>query len=471
MSAQPIDFSKYESAAPPIDFSKYAGGGEKTEEPGFLDKEIPLSGAWYNPTLSGVQSIGRGVKSAGEGLYNTVRHPIDTAKSLGEIPSQVGEVPGAIHDINASPDPLGTYAKVGQETAGQGAGQALVGLATEGIAKGAPVAARGIGKAARATGSVIRDVATPENLATAAGGAVGGALGHTVGAPLEMGAGGAVVGRTIGKAIAKRLAAPAEDALDATAENKPYAGAPRPKFEKELDATGENKPFLGGMDEPLPPKKPVGRINAPEETGPIKEAAPLAEKTESAAPAETSNIAPPETSKIPARGIRTPPPASEPGTLESRLSGILNNIRAEDAAKAATPGPEEDLTPILQRSLDEVKARKGIGRANATPSGAQGISPEAATGNDAYPVKIVYDEHGIPTAETDGRHRVIQAIENGQERIPVVVNRGHGPVETTVDPKVLAREMGVTKKSLGATDEQQIYRKGKLQPREPTLIQ
>lgn len=107
---------------------------------GFLDKDIPLD-SYTNATLSGVQSIGRGLRDTAQGIVNTVRHPIDTLKGMAELPSQAAQVPGAIRDINASPDPLGTYAKVGQETAGQGVGQAAAALATEGLARGVNAAA------------------------------------------------------------------------------------------------------------------------------------------------------------------------------------------------------------------------------------------------------------------------------------------------------------------------------------------
>ncbi len=107
------------------------------EEPGFLDKEIPLT-SYKNATLSGVQSIARGTRDAVSGIYTTIRHPIDTAKGLMALPGQVSQVPAAIHDINQSVDPVGTYAKVAQETAGQGAPQALL---AAGMAS-APVAAR-----------------------------------------------------------------------------------------------------------------------------------------------------------------------------------------------------------------------------------------------------------------------------------------------------------------------------------------
>ena len=369
------------AGAPPAPWEEAkTASAQKTEEPGFLDKNIPLSGPWYNPTLSGVQSIARGTVGALRGVGQTIAHPIEAAKSLAEFPSQVAQVPAAVHDINASPDPLGTYAKVGQETAGQGAGQALVGLGTEGLVRGAPLAARIAKPVAAKVLTTASDIVDPELT-----GVFSPRLAHAQ----------RFAGR-IGRALAKG----GEDQgplpeTDLTGENKPYAGAPKPRAEV-LDATKENKPFAGGMDEaaessgaaPTETQTKIARpetaqatprgITPPEETPDVNEipreewetsrfiepqieGTPLAEKGEP----ETSNIAPPETSKVSARGIRTPAAAaSEPGSIESRLSSILNNIRAEDAAKAATPGPEEDLTPILQKSLAQVNARKGIGRAN-----------------------------------------------------------------------------------------------------------
>ena len=135
MSAAPMPWDKYAKAAPPttkpggdegpwVQYGKKGAGTSeaKTEEPGILDKDIPLAGPWYNPTLSGLQSIGRGVRGAVEGGYQTIRHPIDTAtgmvRSIGEIPSTLKEIPGAIRDINASPDPLSHYAKAAQDQLG-----------------------------------------------------------------------------------------------------------------------------------------------------------------------------------------------------------------------------------------------------------------------------------------------------------------------------------------------------------------
>lgn len=120
------------------------------QEPGFLDKEIP-NDSYTNATLSGIQSVGRGVRGAVQGIgatLNPQRQPGETAftqlppvrmaKSLYETAKQIPEIPAAIHDINESPDPIGVYAKAGQETAGQGAGQALTALATEGVTRSIP---------------------------------------------------------------------------------------------------------------------------------------------------------------------------------------------------------------------------------------------------------------------------------------------------------------------------------------------
>lgn len=136
------------------------------EQPGFLDRDIPLSGPWYNPTLSGVQSIGRGVRNAVQGVGHMIAHPIDTvtetAKGIASLPSQVAQIPGAIHDINQSPDPLSHYAKAAQDTAGEGAGQALTALATEGIARGIPKVASAAKPIVRAGLRTASDIVDPD---------------------------------------------------------------------------------------------------------------------------------------------------------------------------------------------------------------------------------------------------------------------------------------------------------------------
>ena len=65
-----------------------------------------------------------------EGKYKgqpTIVDQLNPWKGLG----QVAQVPRAIRDINASPDPLGYYAEAAEDTAAQGAGQALTAIGTE----------------------------------------------------------------------------------------------------------------------------------------------------------------------------------------------------------------------------------------------------------------------------------------------------------------------------------------------------
>lgn len=88
------------------------------------------------PTKRGVANVLGGITQAGEGVYNLFRHPVDTAKGIASLPSQVAQVPQAIRDINSSQDPSGRYAEVAENTAGQGAGQAIVAAAAPSIIKG-----------------------------------------------------------------------------------------------------------------------------------------------------------------------------------------------------------------------------------------------------------------------------------------------------------------------------------------------
>lgn len=87
-------------------------------------------------TIHGLNDVGRGVQSALGGAWNTIRHPLDTARSLAQVPSQVAGIPEAIRNINAAPgDPSMRYLQVAQDTASQGAGQALTALAAAGVPK------------------------------------------------------------------------------------------------------------------------------------------------------------------------------------------------------------------------------------------------------------------------------------------------------------------------------------------------
>lgn len=116
-------------------------------------EDIPLT-SFANASAQGAANIVRGAREAVGGVASLFAPPegaaenvaaaipgglpvLRTAKGVGELASQALQVPGAVSDIAQSADPLGSAARVAQNTAGEGAGQALVAMATEGVAKGA----------------------------------------------------------------------------------------------------------------------------------------------------------------------------------------------------------------------------------------------------------------------------------------------------------------------------------------------
>jgi hypothetical protein len=249
-----------------------------------------------------------------------------------------------------------------------------------------------------------------------------------------------------------------EPELDATAENKSYAGAPKPKLEKELDATGENKPFLGGMDEALPPKKSVQSAASPRtivldpESGQPEFSDVVAAKQNAAPIVSQSN----PTAAASMAEVQSP--AS--GTLASRLSQLLEKAQNEPRV----PEPEEDLTALLQQSLDQVKAKPGGVMTTADPaqlakrwgvdqeslsSGREqtrGMSPEQTEqfldgladsyrkGRPVEPVMETRDEANN-VIDADGRARVMAAQRAGIERIPVMIRRIAKPVAPSLGPE------------------------------------
>jgi KTSC domain len=148
------------------------------------------------------------------GLYNTAK--------------MVPEIPGAIHDINQSVDPTGRYLDAAQDTASQGAGQALTAIATE----SAP-------KALGATSEIVKRTVPPvvrgvvkgantvlEKAPAEVGAAAGTAVGHATHIPGASYAGG-ILGYTLGKTLLPKLRIPGED----FGLPKPsYPGAPNPDW-------------------------------------------------------------------------------------------------------------------------------------------------------------------------------------------------------------------------------------------------
>jgi len=374
-----------------------AHAAQSQPQPGILDREIPLD-SYTHATESGLQSIGRGVRDAIKGTWSSLAAPPQdktekvvsalspaalplyrTLRGIGHTAEDATQIVGAIHDINSSADPTGTYLKVAQETAGQGAGQALTALATEGAGRAVPAVAKAIPSARnvlRAAGKVATGVG--ESLDP-----------DLVGVISPRGAHALRVAQKAGK-IASKLTeeAPAEAAaeLDATGENRDYAGEPARKPAKELDATSENKPFAGGMDEhtgarPAPKAAPRAATAQP-----LQQSAALGKIPPRTIVLDPATGAPEFSDVIAARqqvAAAAPPEATAPPAADP----ILERLRqyASQPEEAAVPAPEEDLTDLLQKSLDAVRARKMAARpaAEAPQPVATNASGESAASQEA----------------------------------------------------------------------------------------
>jgi hypothetical protein len=165
--------------------------------------------------------------------------------------------------------------------------------------------------------------------------------------------------------------------LDATSENKPFAGGlDEPPPQKILDATGENRtPFAGGMDEALPPKKPAQSAKAPGQAGSITESilSPI-EHT----PTEQT----PDVNDVPREEWDTA------RFIEPQIEG--------------TPRP--DLTEDLKKSLEMVQARKApqsVGSMNAAMQDTASFrQARAELGEDAPLSKVAQRAQQIKTRKT-----------------------------------------------------------------------
>ncbi len=377
MSAQPIDFSKYEPGAPPggqqIDFSKYEPGATKTQQDGSsIDEQDratteawaqnhPILGPIARFLVAGGQSAGHAITDTPGQLYHAIVDPPTLEESeLGLKPEQrIAYRLGLKQAIEAGTDyasgkvtPKGA-ASVLPEALGTGLGQVAGGAV---YGKAGEIAGKVLSKVPAATGVVKPALAKIGNAATAVGESLDP---DVVGLVSPRAAHALRVAQRVGK-VASTLGAEAEVApeLDATAENKPFAGEPPPKPAPVLDATGENKPFAGGMDEYTPPKSRT--IVTDPQTGRLEFSDVVEAKQQSAAPVETK---PAQTETPAAQPAPQGTPAETPGPaaddLLQRLKGIADRIQKQETA--ARGSADEDLVQQVQDSLDMVRARKAVG--------------------------------------------------------------------------------------------------------------
>lgn len=332
-------------------------------QPGWLDKDIPLD-SYGDATLSGLQSIGRGFRSVGRSAWEMAKPPQNTAewaselvapgvgpaalrgnKSLLDSVKQAGQVPAAIGDINQSPDPLGLYAKAAQDTAGEGAAQAVTALATEGAARGAPKlvdAMQGVEVAPKV--KALAKVGAQE------------AVSHV---PFA----GRLVRRPslMDYVDAARAKAPTETApiyRDATSQNAPYAGEP-PTAETMQDWWKSRGGTLASERPNGPLRAPRATPSVPESGGYITTAGPEpAINAAQPTPSQSGEVTVVGGPKYPAgRNIDLSPGMQTPGgaVVAPRIRGLLPRASAEQAlpTQSFSPQPIAEPAPVAAEPVSQ----------------------------------------------------------------------------------------------------------------------
>ena len=320
--------------------------------------EHPLT---WEATKSGLGSVGRGITGAIRGIgatFDPRLQPGENAitaapgvrmiRGIGSLAKQATEIPAAIRDINASPDPLANYAAGAQEAAGEGAGQALTGLATEGLIRGIP--------------KTVNALSQPGALT----------------APVRLAARGteaAINQKLVPLRPIVNIMRPA-DVAEATHFKIPGRDFGLPEPVPPLTTT--NPPELPAAFRPaeptIPYRPPLGTAENPSTLG----APPISAAT--AAPAE-----------IPARIPETPVNAS-PANVERALNESLGgkplvrgvSLRNQPAAQAAAAGKlPEGFTPVDSTALKGYKYDPATREFESITQGGQhyihgDVSPEDA---------------------------------------------------------------------------------------------
>lgn len=382
----------------------------------------PSAGKWY----SGLDDVANGAIDAVKGaakVFDPRLQPGENAitgspagrivKGIVETGKQAAQVPGAIHDINQSDDPTGHYLQAAQDTASQGAGQALTAIGTEGIVKSAgSVTGAGAETAARTAGKVVRGVAEDIPIvrqATKLGKYAKEAAAETAArrapAPTEA----APSFPSYDKASATESATPTDNSGAAPKDNAsthPDAAAFEEKFhvpiDRYIDDAGKfnTKDFLDEVVKPKtePPNAVINKVFG-------NDGVQLAEKLNGKPLAKWESNA----------------PAGEPRGGSARAAA-----KAAPETEAAPAGTVEKTGDVLARGYlkkvgaDEGSILNGAGRTPGEHADSVNYHREQIRSGTATPAELHVDEAGNVIG-ADGRHRALAAIQEQGEGAKIKV--------------------------------------------------
>ena len=401
MSAQPIDFSKYEQGAPPggqqIDFSKYEPGATKTQQgASSIDEQDratteawaqnhPILGPIARFLVAGGQNAGHAITDTPGQLYHAIVDPPTMEESeLGLKPEQrIAYRLGLKQAIEAGTDyasgkvtPKGA-ASVLPEALGTGVGQvaggAVYGKTGEIAGKVLPIVTEAATRALESPGGQAAKAAVSAAAKKLPAAAIKRIpyVGPVLSDVYKAGSEAAAEARAAAEPEAAASAEP-------TATEEPAQPLPKPKAKtvKQSTALGPNAQ-VQNQAEALGPRTIVTdpATGRPEFSDVVaaKQAAPPETKGEPA-PVETKAVTT-ETPPIGEQAVAKGTPAETPGPaaddLLERLKGVADRIQKQETS--APGSADEDLVQQAQDSLDMVRARKaaGITRQPEMPAGTE----------------------------------------------------------------------------------------------------
>jgi hypothetical protein len=419
-------------------------------------------------------------------------------------------VRGAVRDINSSPDPLGHYADAAEDTASQGAAQALTGIALAKLPEATPPLIRGAAKtynAARKVGQYFAPVAgaveagaqllkgNPQGAMYSA--VTGGSLGHILHtlpeAPEAVTRFGLPKDAPLIKAAeptpAPAQATPKKPSIgkistgEAPASAKAAKGSPS-QWLQENAAQSPDHATVQAHVEDLPKEDFLKLAKArgiPTDAYDTRETLREGGSKHSTGRAQIARQMVNSLSKEELENIQRTSKDIQNNPDQSRLSKAERAKQLFPELREAAPElkPQTPSMPRIggtkvksvsdlskntlevmksmqvspEKVLDELEGTESQVRAKLLRASGEDIA--RWKGQDAHPVKLIHSPEG-DTLEADGRHRVMQAIERGDKTVRVQTTMRDGTVQNLdVDPKVAAKKFGVTKGSLAETDAQQ----------------
>lgn len=363
------------------------------------------------------------------------------ALSTGKRAAQ-GDVAGALTDTAA----MGVLPKV--------IGEAMPGGALPGAAEAgqsAFPAMKGVGSALVREGASMAERVTPRRLSEGVGAGVGSLVGGHTELPIVGRVGGAGTGGVVGNRLAPILF----EEPDKPVVNLPklrVMGSTKLITPEEFDHL---QSFIG-------PEQSIADYAKSEPQ--VKVVLPGGK---SVALADYARTVKPASGVTPEEMVQQK--LADPKTQIENQLGNMSQILREGNHPARTAAGQ---SPVMEQpSLPLIMGEQiGAESSKMRPVGGATAAPETPAMEDAHPIKVVHDEGGN-LVDADGRHRIMQAIERGDKTISVQITAPDGSIRVNqFDPRMVAERIGVTKESLASTDEQQPYRAGNLQPREPVKI-